>query len=472
MLKKFFWIFFEKGSITILQFVTLFVLGRILSPTEYGIYGIMLVFIGIAEMLVDSGFGGAIIKKEEIFQQDIDTLFITNICISIFLYVLLYLFAPALESFYKIESLSIYFRVLGLAIIIYACSIVQNSLLIRNFKFKTSAIINLVSTLVSSIIAIIMAYYGCGIWSLIFQLIIHSILTTLLMWFNNRLKISLEFSKQSFRFFWNFGSNLVAGNILQVVVNNISTSIIPKIGDVVKAGYYFQSVKITNIPAAIINNSIDKGVFSVLSKEKTQSTLIGQARKVNRYFVAIFFPAFPLLSICAIPIINLLLGKQWIPASEYLSILLWSGIALMMQGIYRNIVKSVGDTRLIFKIEVIKSIISLLIILIALNYGIIMLVIGYVVASFVNMMIWGMVLCYKYTYSIVDQLKDLYKPIIATTIVYMSIYLMNLPSESMWNIVAVLFGYFIYLIISYYIGVTEIGIVLMKCKNKLCHERK
>ena len=144
----------------------------------------------------------------------------------------------------------------------------------------------------------------------------------------------------------------------------------------------------------------------------------------------------------------------------------------MMQGIYRNIVKSVGDTRLIFKIEVIKSIISLLIILIALNYGIIMLVIGYVVASFVNMMIWGMVLCYKYTYSIVDQLKDLYKPIIATTIVYMSIYLMNLPSESMWNIVAVLFGYFIYLIISYYIGVTEIGIVLMKCKNKLCHERK
>lgn len=465
MLNKFFWIFFEKGSVTVLQFVTLFILGRLLSPTDFGIYGTMLMFISIAEMLVDSGFGGAIIKKEKIFQKDINTLFIINLCISVCLYLIFFLFAPAIELFYKIDGLSVYFRVLGLSIIIYALSIVQNSLLIRDFKFRKSAIINVFSTIISSAIAVILAYYGCGVWSLILQLILHSVFTALFMWLNNWLKISFEFSKQSFHFFWNFGSNLVAGNILQVIINNISSSIIPKIGDVTKAGYYFQSIKLTNVPVLILSNSIDKGVFSFLSKESCVNNLIFDARKINRFFVAIFFPIFPLLSQCAKPIILLLLGNKWAPSSEYFSILLWSGIALMMQGIYRNIVKSTGDTRMIFKVESIKSIISLLIIFVAFNYGIIMLVVGYVISSFVNMLIWGIVLKFRYNYLFGEQLHDIYRPLIFTVVVYLGIYLVDLPSESMWNIVAVVFAYIVYIILSCYLGVTEIGMIITTIKN-------
>ena len=182
MISKFFWIFLEKGGVTLFQFLTLLLLGRLLAPDTFGVYGTMIIYISIAETLIDSGFGGAIVQKKEINQQDINTLFYFNITISFVSYIILFLVSPYIESFYKIEKLSLYFRVLGCTMIFYSFSLIQISLMNRKLQFKKSSALNLASYLCASLIAIVLAFCGCGIWSLIFQLVFSSLFLAIFCW--------------------------------------------------------------------------------------------------------------------------------------------------------------------------------------------------------------------------------------------------------------------------------------------------
>ena len=462
MFKFFFWIFFEKGFVTVLQFFTLIVLGHILSPIDYGVYGTMMVFIAISEMLIDSGFGGAIIQKSEITKEDINTLFFINVLISICIYCVFFLFAPFIEHFYNISNLALYFRIISITLIVYALSIVQNALLIRSMQFKKSTIINCSATVLSSIIAIALALANYGVWALVFQLLSNALLMTLLLWINNRIKLEFKFSKNSFLYLWKFGSNLVAGNILQTIINNITTSIIPKIADVRSAGFYFQSSKITNIPVNILSLSIDKGLFPILSKEQSISTICSKARPLNRIFITFFMPLFPLLSVSSAPLINILLGPNWLPASDYFAILIWSGIALMMQGIFRNIVKSIGDTRIIFKVELIKGLISLFILLISIKYGVLFLIYGFVLTSFIGVFVWSYIMTTRYTYKYYEQFTDIYKPMLCSIIIYLLCLILSPSPFSFWNILLSICGYIVYLLLGALIGINEIKIFYSK----------
>lgn len=224
MISKFFWIFLEKGGVTLFQFLTLLLLGRLLAPDTFGVYGTMIIYISIAETLIDSGFGGAIVQKKEINQQDINTLFYFNITISFVSYIILFLVSPYIESFYKIEKLSLYFRVLGCTMIFYSFSLIQISLMNRKLQFKKSSALNLASYLCASLIAIVLAFCGCGIWSLIFQLVFSSLFLAIFCWTINRVKITCTCSKKSFRYLWSFGINTVGANILQTTVNNLNSA--------------------------------------------------------------------------------------------------------------------------------------------------------------------------------------------------------------------------------------------------------
>lgn len=463
------WVFLEKGSTTILQFIAITVLGRLLTPEDYGTYGIMMVFIAISDALVDSGFGGALVHKKKLLQEDINTLFFTNATFSFILYFLIFIGAPYLEAYYAIPNLSLYFRLLGLVVISYAFSIVQNSMLIRDLRFKTSTYINLFAAIISTTTAILLAYVGLGIWALIIQVLLQSLIATMILWIRSKIKISTKISKKSFIGFWNFGSNLLGAHILQSIVNNISNSIIPKIGTLGQSGLYFQASKLNNVPVNIMSMSIDKSLFPILSKEATAEELVIKARSINRYFVTFLFPVFPLVSLVSFPLIKIVLGDKWLAATDYLEIILWSGIPLIIQSLYRNILKSLGYTRYIFIVESIKSAFLLSFILIAMNFGVMFLVWAVTMASFIGAFIWGGCLKMKAHYRITDQIKDLTSPFVMTIVIYEIMNLIKQGTNEPWSLMLFPIGYVLYITIGLAIHNSEI-ISLVKLVRKKIHK--
>lgn len=473
MFGGFFWIFLEKGGIAILQFATLIILGRLLTPSDYGIYGTMIIFISIIEALIESGLGGAIIQKKKLVQEDINTLFFFNLGFSIIAYIALFFCAPLLYKFYHIEHLTTYFRVLGITLIFYALSLVQISMMNRNLLFRKSAIINLSANILSAIIAIAMAYYGLGVWALIAQVILTSVFLAIFYWISNRIAITLSVSKQSFIYMWKFGIHTVGAVVLQNIVNNLTTSVIPKIGTITQSGYYFQASRVNNVPTGILTQCIDKGVFPTLSKEQDTQAIVSKARELNRYFLTLAMPIFPLIAFCAEAIIITLLGETWKEASLYLFILAWGGIALIIQVVSRNIIKATGATKYILFVEIVKSLITLVVLFAAMRWGVLYMVWGFVIATYIGAMVWMWILHIKMNYRFSMQLKDIAGSLFLSMFLYGIMYLghdiMGWMSKSIWLLPI---GYAAYWLLGLITKNHEIIELTRKCLDILPHRRK
>ena len=464
MFKNILWVFLEKGALTIIQFVALLILSRILGPEDYGIYGVMMIFIAVSNILVDSGLSGALVQKKEIQSVDINTLFIANTAISIFLYVLLFLSAPLIEHFYDIPNLSSYIRVLGLSILIFALSQVQNALIIRNLQFRKSTVINVVASTVSLIAAILVAKKGFGVWALIYQNLINSIVVTLLMWLTTKTKIGINVSKESFSFLWKFGSYVLGENLLDTIVNNITTSIIPKIDSIGKSGLYFQASKISSIPNNIIGLSVDKFSFPVLSKEKERTVFLEKARLINKNLILIIIPLFSLLAYCSYPIIQLVLGEKWLDVAPYFSVLIWSGIGMLIQVFFRSMIKANGITKYLLHAEIIKSVVYLAGIMISASISVWAIIYCVVIMSVFGALLWAVyvkkVLGFRYR----DQLSDMKKPIISLSIMILTIWFLNVPEQSYLRLAIVVLAYLEYLVINYLLKNQEILVLLNRAK--------
>ena len=467
MIKKLLWVFLEKGLLTIIQFVSLVVLSRILGPEDYGVYGVMAIFIAVSDMLVDSGFSGAIVQKKDIGSTDINTLLFSNIIIGLVLYIILFFSAPAIEHYYEIPNLCSYIRILGISILVFALSQVQNAIIIRNLQFRKSAIINIVASIIALIAAIWIAKKGYGVWALIYQSLINSIVVTILMWLTTKTKIGLKVSKESFRFFWNFGSNVLAVNILDTIVNNITTSIIPKIDSLGKSGLYFQATKITNIPINIIGLSVDKFSFPVLSKEKDRVLFLEKARLMNRFLILIILPIFPLLSYCAFPVIQLVLGDNWIEVAPYFSVLILSGIFAFVSVLYRNMIKANGITKYLLQVGVIRSVVMLIGFIISAYFGVWAIIYCFVLMSLFGVLLWSICIKKVLGFEYVEQLSDIKQPFFALLIVLVILFIINIPEQSYIRFAVVFAAYFTYLLINYLIKNNELLTLIKRTKEFL-----
>ena len=467
MFRKFLWVFVEKGTVITIQFVTLLVLSRLLTPQEYGIYGIMLIFISISDLLVDSGFGGAIIQKKNVSQSDIDTLFLTNTGIAACLYGVLFLISGLVQSFYEVDNLSSYLRVLGLSIVFFSFSIVPNSLMMKELRFRKLAMITVISSLASSIIAIILANKGLGVWVLVFQQVLNSLFLALLLWLLSGVHVGLQYSKKSFKSLWSFGSNLLFANLLSTLYNNISSSIIPRISSLNQAGFFNQARRLQSLLNNIISMSIDKAVFPILSQEKTIDNVLAQGRYINRFIFALCACMFPTLSLASLPIIKILLGNEWLVAAPYLSILFWAGFGLLIHTLYRNLFKSAGFTKIIFKVEIINTIVGICILFAAISGGVMFIIYGIVLSSIISASIWFYFADKKFAYSIKQQIKD-YIPTFLVAVVSFGICLIGskifggMYLSLFWSLGLII----VYFVLGYIVNNSAIISILQFCLRK------
>lgn len=367
------WSFIERFGYLLIQFITNLILARLLSPYEFGQIGLMMVFIALSITFIDGGFGAALIQKKSPNKKDYSTVFMINIFIAVLLYCCIYISANSISTFFKIEEIEKLLKVIGIILIVDSISIVQNNILIKNLSFKVLAKIKVTSALISCFIAIFLAHNGFGVWSLVCQYVTNSFVRTFLLWRISSWKPNLRYSRSSFNELFGYGSKLLMARILSELYIHIQSLIIGRVFTPSDLGFYTQAKQLQQIPVQSLGSIVNNVTFPVFSSIQNDIDKVKRGmRKSLKSVVFINFPLMIFLSLIAKPLIILLYGEKWISSVPYFQVLcLGFGMLLIIHSVNLSLIKSLGRSDWVLKLEVIKKIIGILLIYIGIKfYGI------------------------------------------------------------------------------------------------------
>ncbi len=371
------WTGLDKLASYAIQFVISIVIARLLMPSDFGIIGMLAIFIAIAQTFLDSGFANALIQKKGRTELDYATVFYFNIVISIVLYLLFYVSAPYIASFYDIPVLTDVTRVVGLSLIINGLIIVQTAKLSIELNFRLQAIASIVSVLVSGLIGLWLAYTGWGVWALVYQTVSQSIIRALILWGFAKWKPLLAFSFDSFRLLFSFGSKLLVSGLINTVYTNIYTLVIGKAFSAAEVGFFNQGNHFSRFPMQVIQDVVLKVNYPILSELQDENErLIHAYKKLLRTPMFILFPI--MVGICAVasPLIEVLLGEKWLPCVPILQVLCIGYMFTPLTTINLNLLYVKGRSDLVLKLEFIKKPIAFLILFASIPFGLIWMCVG------------------------------------------------------------------------------------------------
>jgi O-antigen/teichoic acid export membrane protein len=444
-----------------IQFIVMIILARFLSPAEFGIIGMIMIFIEVSNSFIDSGFSQALVREKDSSQKDFSTVFFFNLFVAIILYVVLFFSAPVIVTFFNEPKLLWIVRVVGINLIINAFTIVQRTVLIKKVDFKTQTKIHTVAAILAGAIAISLAYYGFGVWSLVANMVFSQFFQSVFLWLFNRWIPSLIFSKDSFKRLFAFGSKLLMSGILDKIYHNIYYVVIGRFFSAADLGYFTNARKFKDILATTVTSSIQRVTYPVLSSiQEENERLKAGYKKMMRGTVFAFFPIMMGLAAAAEPLIVLTLGQQWYPSVVYLQLLSFAGMLYPLHAMNLNVLKVKGRSDLFLRLEIIKKVnISIIIILvIGFGWGIIGLLIGMIVSSYLAYCINTYYSAKLIDYRIKEQVFDLLPAYIASIIMGITVYGVRfvLPGGYLMQLIfQILIGAIVYILISAIIRIPE-----------------
>lgn len=382
------WTSIQRFGGLAIGFISNVILARLLCPEDYGIVGLIMVFIGIADVLIDGGLGNALIQKKEINQDDISTVFTSNLLISLFLFIIIFVFAPYIASYVEIERFSLYLRIEAIMILIRAFIIVHYSLMNRQMDFKKLAKIGLGVSFMSTTLAISMALCGCGIWSLIARNLSLDLFSLIVYFSVFKVKLSFYINKKSFSQLFSFGIFVAVANLVESLYSNILSFILGKRFSVQDLGYYNQAYALEQIPVYSMTSILNQVFFPFLSKEQDDHEKM--RTDIRRSILGMSFLIYPLMSFLiffAQPIIVLLYSEKWLPSVPFFQILCTLGYTNFLYHLNRSIMKAVGKSHILFYTQMIVCVIGLLLLVFAIPFGIYAVVISVALNSIIGMII-------------------------------------------------------------------------------------
>jgi len=410
-----------------IQFIIGIIMARLLLPKDYGIMGMVAIFIAISQIFIDSGMTQALIREKNVSQADYSTVFYYNLLIAIVIYALLFISAKAISDFFREPVLINIIRVVGLGMLISSLGLIQSTILIRKLDFKTQTKIGVISSISSGIIGIVFAYFGYAVWSLVITNLLNQVITLFLLIVSNKWLPLLTFNVNSFKRFFGFGWKMLLTALLGTLYANLYNVIIGRIYSATQLGYYTKSLSLKDIAANSITTSVTKVSYPVFSslQDDTDSLKSG-FKKIIKNTSFLTFPMMIGLATVASPLIQVLFGNNWMPIVPYFQILCLTGTTLPHRSINLNILLVKGRSDLFLGLDILKMIISLLIIavVIVFDYGIYGLLwanfISTIIAFFVNSYFSGKFISYSTKEQIIDMIPALLNSILMGVIVYFS----------------------------------------------------
>lgn len=361
-------------------------LARLLSPDEYGLIGICLIFNTVLNGIVDSGYSNALIRKKDVTEDDYNTMFITNLGLSIVLYGLLFVSSPLVAQFFGRPELTALVRATGLVLLFNALSITQVTILTKRIDFKTKTKASLFSAILSGVVGIAMAYTGFGVWALVGQMLSKQMLYTLCLWVLNKWRPSLTFSKASFSYMWGFGWKLLVSGLLNNIWNQLYQVVVGKFYSPATLGQYTRSREYANIFSSNLTTIIQRVSYPVLSEiQDDKQRMVEGYRKVIK--MTMFITAICMISLGAIsePLIYCLIGPQWYEAATYLPLICISMSLYPLHAINLNMLQVLGRSDIFLNLEIIKKVIGIVPILIGIFVDIYWMLIASILIGFLSL---------------------------------------------------------------------------------------
>jgi O-antigen/teichoic acid export membrane protein len=423
------WSFIEAICLRGFQFIVGIILARLLLPEQFGLIGMVMVFMAIAQTFLDSGFGGALINKQNISEEDICSVFYFNLLMGIIAAVCLCIAAPYVAEFYSQSILTPILRVLSTVLVINAFGLVQGVLLTRAIDFKLQTQMTILASFSSGAIGIGMAYWGYGVWSLVAQQISNAIFKTMLLWIFNSWRPSWLFSLHSLREMFGFGSRLLASALLNTAFDNVYLVIIGKLFSPADLGYFTRANNLQQLPSITLASMAIRVTFPVFSTIQNDPERV--KRGLKKTLTALMLVNAPImigLAVIARPLVLSLLTEKWAPCIPYLQILSLGGLLYPLHHINLVVLQAMGRPELYLRLEIIKKVLITINIAMTFRWGIEAMIIGQVVTSTVGYYLNAYYNNTLLSYPLKEQFKDLYPYLLSTIVMSGAVYLLTCTS--------------------------------------------
>jgi O-antigen/teichoic acid export membrane protein len=384
------------------------IIARLLSPSDYGVIGMLAIFIAIAQSMVDGGFGAALIQRKNVTSTDYSTIFYFNIVIALIMYLALYFSAEVIASFYNEPRLILLSKVLGLSFVINSFALIQRTILTKELDFKTQMKISVISVIISGVVGVYLAYAGYGVFALVFQVLFKSAINSILLWVLNSWRPSLVFSIQSFKSLFSFGSRLLFSGILDVIFKNLSVLVIGKVFSTQSLGFYTKAKELQTIPSSTLTLIIQKVSFPSFSKiQDDNEKLLRNFARAQQLAVFVIFPVMCGILVTSDALIELLLTEKWLPAVPYLKLLCVVGAFYPIHALNLNILNVKGRSDLFLRLEIVKKTLTVLVIFITYRWGITAMIYGQIFQSVICLFINSYYSNKLIGYGVYKQVKDI-----------------------------------------------------------------
>lgn len=409
------------------------ILARILSPADFGIIGMTAIFMTLSTSLVDSGFTGALTRKKYAVKADFDTVFYFNLAVSCLLYAVLFFCSPFIARFFREPILVPVIRILGISLVINAFGIVQKIILVRRIDFRTQAWISLVSSFAAAVAAVVMAFYGFGVWSLVVLQVGKLAVNTILLWSVSKWHPGLCFSRKSFRDMFSFGGRLLITSIISAIWSEMYSFIIGKMYSSSVLGQYSRADKVKNMVTSNVSSVMQKVSYPVLASIQDEGERqINVYRKVLKTTVLISFTAVFGVWAVAGPFILTFFGDQWLPAVGYLRIMCFSGLFLPLMMCSANVINADGRSDITLVLEILKTVMGLIPVVFGIIFSVEALLWSMVGVSFILFVVHAAYVSKVIHYSVGRQLADILPTLCVSIVMALIVNAMNMLAMPQW----------------------------------------
>lgn len=381
-ISNFLWRFAERSGAQAVSFVVSIILARLLMPEDYGVIALITIFTTILQVFVDSGLGTALIQKKDADDLDFSSVFYFNFAVCLILYVGMFVAAPHIAAFYNDITLTPLIRVVSLTLLISGVKNIQQAYVSRNLLFKRFFFATLGGTLFSAVLGIAMAYMGKGVWALVVQQLSNAVVDTMILWMTVRWRPKKLFSWWRLKGLLAYGWKLLASSLLDTVYNNIRSLVIGKMYSPADLAYYNKGQQFPTLIITNINTSIDSVLLPVMSSVQEEKDRVkSMTRKSIQMSSYIIWPMMIGLAVCAAPLISLLLTDKWLPCVPYVRIFCVVYAFHPIHTANLNAIKAMGRSDVFLKLEIIKKIIGLGMIMATMSYGAMAMATGLLVTT-------------------------------------------------------------------------------------------
>lgn len=444
------WKFLERGGVQGIQFVLSIVLARLVSPSDYGIIALLLVFIQIATVFIQNGFNTALIQKKESDDLDFSSVFYLSIFVAVILYVVLFYTAPLVAKFYKSEILTSLLRVLSLTLFFGAINSVQTAYVSKTMQFKKFFFSSMGAVTGSGTLGIILAYKGYGVWALVWQQLSNICLTCLILAFTVKWRPKLMFSFKRVKTLFSFGWKLLCSGLLDTIFRNLYNLVIGRLYDSTQLGIFNRGQQFPQVIATNLDGSIQSVMLPTLSAHNDD---ISEVKRITRRSISmsafVLMPCMFGLAAVAEPLVKVLLTEKWLPCVPYLQ------LACICYALYpihtANLtgINALGRSDIFLKLEIVKKILTVITLLASLPFGVLGMAVGQVFSGFIGTFINAYPNKKLMNYSYIEQVKDLLPTFILSILMSVIVWLIHFIQmpEILLLIVQILVGIITYIIL-------------------------